>query len=265
MRHQSRNSVGRKRKRAVGWMIGLSVLLLGTGGALGAGLWAVLQGQPAQAVFRQQENTGRKEKGAEGKITDPAETAEEADQWNLILVNSQNPLPDDFSVNLKKIENGHAVDERIYDALQKMLADARAAGLQPLICSSYRTEEKQQKLFSDKVSRCLDEGYSWKEAEAEAAKWVARPRTSEHQTGLAVDIVDEDYQLLDEKQEDTQVQRWLIRHAPEYGFILRYPNEKWDITGIYYEPWHYRYVGKELAKEITEKNLCLEEYLSLTK
>ena len=94
--------------------------------------------------------------------------------------------------------------------------------------------------------------------------WVARPGTSEHQTGLAVDIVDQNYQLLDEKQENTPVQQWLMAHCTEYGFILRYPTGKSKITGIGYEPWHYRYVGSDAAREITDQGLCLEEYLDST-
>ncbi|MDY3692539.1 MAG: M15 family metallopeptidase [Dysosmobacter sp.] len=102
------------------------------------------------------------------------------------------------------------------------------------------------------------------EAENQASFWVARPGTSEHQTGLAVDIVDQNYQLLDEKQENKPVQQWLMAHCTEYGFILRYPTGKSEITGIGYEPWHYRYVGLDAAREITEQGLCLEEYLDST-
>ena len=91
--------------------------------------------------------------------------------------------------------------------------------------------------------------------------WVARSGTSEHQTGLAVDIVDMSYQILDKKQESTPVQKWLMVHCAEYGFILCYPTDKSALTGINYEPWHYRYVGAEAAKEIMESGLCLEEYL----
>ena len=94
--------------------------------------------------------------------------------------------------------------------------------------------------------------------------WVARPGTSEHQTGLAVDIVDTSYQILDEGQENTPVQQWLMAHCAEYGFILRYPTDKSEITGVGYEPWHYRYVGVEAAREIMANGLCLEEYLALT-
>lgn len=181
--------------------------------------------------------------------------------WKLLLVNPWNQLPDDFSVELKQLKNGHAVDERTYPDLQAMLDDARAEGLSPILCSSYRTLEMQQALFTNKVNRLLAAGYSRNDAEAEAGRWVAVPGTSEHQTGLAVDIVASDYQLLDERQENTAEQIWLMENAYKYGFILRYPREKSEITGIGYEPWHYRYVGQDAAKEIYENGLCLEEYL----
>lgn len=181
--------------------------------------------------------------------------------WNLILVNGDHPLPEDFQVpELTQLANGHAFDSRAYEALQNMLEAARADGLHPLICSSFRTWEKQNSLFTRKVNRYLEQGYSLQEAETMAAHWVARPGTSEHQTGLAVDIVDISYQLLDEQQEQTPVQRWLMEHCAEYGFILRYPKDKSDLTGVGYEPWHYRYVGEEAAREIMEQGICLEEY-----
>ena len=185
----------------------------------------------------------------------------EAD-WKLILVNGDNPIPQDFSVNLTQLRNGQAVDSRMYPDLQNMMDDARAAGLSPLICSSYRTEEDQEALYANKVSRLMDQGYAREEAEVEAARWVAVPGTSEHQLGLAVDIVAESYQVLDEQQEDTAEQKWLMEHAHQYGFILRYPQDKSHITGIGYEPWHYRYVGKEAAAKIYEDGICLEEYLT---
>lgn len=185
--------------------------------------------------------------------------------WNLLLVNPWNKVPSDFSVELTQLKNGHAIDKRAYPDLQDMMDAIRAEGLSPLICSSYRTNEKQQTLYNNQVSKYLARGYSQSEAETEAGKWVAVPGTSEHQTGLAVDIVDMNYQLLDEKQEDTAVQKWLMKNSYKYGFILRYPSDKSEITGINYEPWHYRYVGKEVAKDIYEQGICLEEYLDATK
>ncbi len=186
-------------------------------------------------------------------------------EWYLLLVNSWNRIPDDFSVELKQLKNGHAIDERAYPDLQDMMDAMRAEGLSPLICSSYRTNEKQKTLFDNKVSQYVSKGYSKTAAEAEAGKLVAVPGTSEHQTGLAVDIVDTSYQILDEQQENTQVQKWLIENSYKYGFILRYPSDKSDITGISYEPWHYRYVGKIAAKEMYEKGVCLEEYIDMLK
>ena len=188
--------------------------------------------------------------------------APKGDDWALILVNWEQALPDDFTIpDLTQLRNGHAVDSRAYPELQAMMDDARAAGLQPLICSSYRTMATQERLFEQEVQSWLAKGYAQKEAVDTAAMWVARPGTSEHQTGLAVDIVDMSYQLLDEQQESTPVQKWLMANCAEYGFILRYPTDKSAITGIGYEPWHYRYVGVEAAREIMGRGLCLEEYL----
>ena len=192
----------------------------------------------------------------------PASPGEESD-WRLTLVNPWNALPEGFTVELKELSNGHAVDERCYPDLQDMLDACREAGLSPLICSSYRSYEKQKSLYQNKIDRLRTQGYSAKEAQEEAGKAVAAPGTSEHQLGLAVDIVDVSNQNLDNSQEQTAVQKWLMKHSWEYGFILRYPNDKSEITGIIYEPWHYRYVGKEAAAEIQAQGVCLEEYLEM--
>lgn len=183
-------------------------------------------------------------------------------QWNLTLVNKWNLLPENHNPSLTQLKNGHAIDERAYPDLQDMMDDCRAAGLNPLICSSYRTMDKQKKLYKNKVDEYLAQGYSQKDAEAAAGELVAVPGTSEHQLGLALDIVDVANQVLVERQENTEVQKWLMKNSWKYGFILRYPTDKSDITGISYEPWHYRYVGKEAAKEIYEAGICLEEYLN---
>lgn len=185
-----------------------------------------------------------------------------SDGWSLILVNAQNPIPKSWSVSLKTLDNGQSIDERCYSDLQNMMDDCRACGLSPLICSSYRTWGKQESLFLDQVDKFRSLGYSQAEAEREAAKYNAVPGKSEHQLGLAVDIVDRGNQNLDESQENTEVQKWLMKNSWKYGFILRYPEGKSDITGIIYEPWHYRYVGKRAAKDIYKRQICLEEYLS---
>ena len=182
---------------------------------------------------------------------EPAVPAEAETEWNLRLVNAAHPLPEDFTVpELTQLRNRQAIDKRAYPALQQMMDDARGAGLQPLICSSYRTRATQARLFQNKADTLAKQGYSREEAEDRAAEWVARPGTSEHEAGLAVDIVDKNYQMLDEQQAQTPVQQWLMAHCADYGFILRYPTDKRDLTGIGYEPWHYRYVGEEAAKEI---------------
>lgn len=186
-----------------------------------------------------------------------------AEAWNLILVNPWHPIPEDYTVTLQDLGNGQAVDERCYEDLEAMLSDCRAAGNSPRICSSYRTWETQQTLYQNKVKRLIRQGYSRQRAETEAAKVVALPGTSEHQLGLALDIVDQSYQILDAKQEETAVQQWLMENSWKYGFILRYPNGKSEITGIIYEPWHYRYVGRQAAEQMQELELCLEEYIQL--
>lgn len=179
----------------------------------------------------------------------------------LTLVNFENTIPKDWKVDLVQLNNGQSVDRRIYDDLIAMLQAAKSEGLNPLICSSYRTNEKQEQLYQNKVSEYLSQGYSKVEASDKAAFWVARSGTSEHQLGLAVDIVSTKNQRLDRSQENTVEQRWLIQNSWKYGFVLRYPTNKNSITGVGYEPWHYRYVGKEHAKKINELGVCLEEYV----
>lgn len=144
-----------------------------------------------------------------------------------------------------------------------MMDDCLAAGLQPLICSSYHLEETQRQLFRQEVQSRLAQGYPQEETEKQAARWAARPGASEHQTGLAVDIVDLSYQVLDHEQENTAVQRWLMAHCAEYGFILRYPTDKSALAGVGYEPWHYRYIGVAAVRVIMDGGLCLEEYIML--
>lgn len=189
------------------------------------------------------------------------QTQEPDTPWNLILVNRWHPLPEGYQPQLMTLSNGKEVDERIYPYLQKMFDRARADGVYPIVASAYRTAEKQQSIMDEKIAEYKASGYSAEKAKTEAEKWVAIPGTSEHQLGLAVDIVDVNYQLLDTNQENTAVQKWLLENSWRYGFILRYPTDQTDVTGIVYEPWHYRYVGKEYAQDIYKKGLCLEQYL----
>lgn len=181
--------------------------------------------------------------------------------WYLVLVNKDNPIPDGYVPILAKVDGNYEVDERIANALNAMLKDCRKNGLDPMICSAYRTNDTQVSLFEAMVKKYKNKGMSDEEAVSAAKTIVAYPGTSEHQLGLAVDIVSTKYQVLDQKQEETKVYQWLKEHCAEYGFIVRYPNGKTDITGIIYEPWHFRYVGREAAWEIMSKGITLEEYL----
>ncbi len=177
------------------------------------------------------------------------------------LANAQNPLPENYTVELREIGGGRQIAAVCYDDLRQMFADCKAAGCSPAVCSAYRSWEKQKKLFRRKVNFYRRQGHSDADAIQLAGTVVAPPGTSEHQLGLALDIVDTNHWDLDESQESTPTQQWLMQNSWQYGFILRYPNNKSQITGVIYEPWHYRWVGREIAAEMHESGLCLEEYL----
>lgn len=182
----------------------------------------------------------------------------------LTVVNPWNPLPEDWVCDLVTLGDGRRVDSRCYEAFEEMMAACRDAGYAPFLCSAYRTQETQQSLYDNKVQRLMNSGMGEEEAKVEAAKAVAIPGTSEHQLGLAVDIVDANMQDLTDEQENTETQKWLMANSWRYGFIHRYPNDKTDITGIIYEPWHYRYVGKAAAQDIFNRDITLEEYVGKT-
>lgn len=177
--------------------------------------------------------------------------------WELILVNSEYTVPDDYEVKLLTLSNGEQVDERIYPELQRMFDDMRSQEVYPVVASGYRSLEKQTAILVKKYQDYREQGYSRKKASKAATEWVAFPGTSEHQLGLAVDI-NPDYSKTDAGEE---VYEWLENNSYKYGFIKRYAEDKKEITGIINEPWHYRYVGKEAASIMYEKNLCLEEYV----
>ena len=176
--------------------------------------------------------------------------------WNLILVNRNSYIPDDYKVELTELSNGEKVDSRIYPELQEMFNDARAQGYGLFVREGYRTQEEQQQLLNEKIEAYENEGKSKSEAKKLAEQWVAIPGTSEHQLGIAVDINADTT-----KSSSDDVYSWLAENAHKYGFIKRYPSDKTDITGVINEPWHYRYVGKEAALEIYSQGMCLEEYI----
>ena len=183
------------------------------------------------------------------------------DGIQIALVNPWNSVPDWYENDTVAINSWQYIDARCYDALMELLQACRDAGYEPYIASAFREHEHQIYLYNRKIQRLMDEGYSEAEARKLAGTVVAVPGTSEHELGLAVDLTDNDYRDLDEEQENTATQKWLMENSWRYGFILRYPNEKSAATGIIYEPWHYRYVGKATAKAVYESGLCLEEFL----
>ncbi len=194
---------------------------------------------------------------------EPSKTAPIARQndWRLLLVNKDHPLPQSYRSQMRELPNGLLIDARIYDDLMAMINEGESQGLDFVICSAYRSVEKQQELFDAQVAVEMSEGLNHEKAVEATATKVAPPGTSEHNLGLAADIVAFSYQKLDKGFCDTPECSWLRENAHRFGFILRYPEEKSSVTGIIYEPWHFRYVGKEVAEAIRQNGLCLEEYL----
>lgn len=183
-------------------------------------------------------------------------TASDRYGWELILVNRDNYIPDDYEINLMELSNGQKIDSRIYPYLQEMFDAARNAGVYPYVREGYRTTEEQQQILEDKIAAYRREGYTKRMAEETAMEWVALPGTSEHQLGIAVDINSDT-----SKCSRDDVYNWLLENSYKYGFIQRYPSGKTSITGVANEPWHYRYVGKEAAETIHQSGMCLEEYI----
>lgn len=192
--------------------------------------------------------------------TEPEPEEPKTEDWQLILVNYANPLPDDFSVELERVSGDYRLDKRIAPTFIKMIADAKADGINLQLFSAYRDPEKQKEIFQNKLSEHMSNGLSEEEAYKATEKWIAPPGTSEHHTGLVVDIATPDTGIT-ESFENTAAFQWLQENACKYGFILRYPKDKVDITKIQYEPWHYRYVGVEIAEIIWDNGYTLEEYL----
>ena len=189
-----------------------------------------------------------------------------ADGTEILMTNIWNPVPEGYEPELADLDSyygkeGMQVDPVCLDDLTAMIDACNAAGARAYVISAYRSPEQQQALFSGKVARLMAAGMSRTDAEAEATTVVLLPGTSEHHLGLAVDIIDTKLWALDERQAQMPAQQWLMENSWRYGFILRYPPGKTAVTGIIYEPWHYRYVGCALAAELYESGLTLEEYL----
>ncbi len=183
-----------------------------------------------------------------------------ASDWKLILVNEENPISEDYDVKLTTLKSKAKVNSQLMDDLQDMMDDCRAAGHDPLVISAYISYADQQKAFDTRVSELMSIGYLKDRAETEAVKTVAKPGTSEYQTGLAVDIVSESCKDKDaEALAGNETLQWLRENSWKYGFVERYTEAQAERMNVTYEPWHYRYVGKDAAKDMFEQDLCLEE------
>lgn len=210
------------------------------------------------------------EQQANAKPESKAQSASEQqditqDDWRLIVVNKQHPLPDDFSVSCERVAENQYADSRMSDQLLELMSAAKQDNVPLYIASSYRSLQRQQTLYQQTYQQHLRSGMTKEQAKEATEVYQAPPGTSEHATGLAFDIVGAEWfnahTDLTTDFDQTEAYQWLVKHAPEYGFILRYPQDKESVTGYHYEPWHYRYVGKENARAITQAHLTLEEYV----
>lgn len=182
------------------------------------------------------------------------------EDWRLVLINKQHSIPEDYTFELGNITSTMRCDERIIDDLRNMLQAAKEDKVNLVICSPYRDTARQEMLFNRKITRYMKQGMNFVEAHQLASQAVTVPGASEHQIGLALDIVSNKYTSLDEGFGETEEGIWLAENSYRFGFILRYPLGKEYITGIEYEPWHFRYVGVEAATVITKKGITLEEF-----
>lgn len=201
------------------------------------------------------------------KLIDSLPAEADIEDWNLILVNNWNALPDEFELDLVEVEPEKLIDRRIVDAYESWIAAAEAAGHQLYLASGYRSVERQQNNYDRSVNQYIHEGYSKEEAIEKTEEYIAIPKSSEHHTGLAVDIVDQQWIAegngLTPDYDTQESQHWLVDTMADYGFVLRYPKDTTELTDINYESWHFRYVGKENAQFIVEHDLVLEEYIEL--
>lgn len=192
----------------------------------------------------------------EDKTNDEEETILDLG-WELTLVNSNNKMPEDYEISLASIDASRQFDSRAIGDLKGMLSAARKSGVTNIWAqSTYRSVETQEKLFANKVNQYLKQGKSEEEAKRLTELTINKPGYSEHNLGLAVDFNYVNYDF-----ENTSAFKWLMENAEDYGFVLRYKKEKESITGVKYEPWHWRYVGKENAVKMNELDMCLEEYV----
>lgn len=214
-----------------------------------------------EGVYDEDEDTE-----TEGEVTkSPVEKEFSFDvsDWRLVLINKQHPISDDYEFKLgwRSIESKSIqLDDRILDDLLLMMQAAKKDGLNLVIRSPYRTFDRQVSNFNNRIREYMQKGLSYMEAYKVTSQVITVPGCSEHEVGLALDITSQSYIDLEQEFANTKEGKWLADHSYEYGFILRYPQGKEYITSIEYEPWHFRYVGREAASVMKEEDLCLEEF-----
>lgn len=184
----------------------------------------------------------------------------DAEKWNLAIINTKYPLPDSYAPTLSNAISGSNIqlDSRVSERYAEMYAAAKLSGCVLTPYSGYHSYALQETTYNRKVNFYVNQGISAEEANQKASAQVLPAGCSEHNAGLAMDIVSASSDFINTKE-----YKWLCENAYNYGFILRYPEDKTAITGMNFEPWHWRYVGTQAAKEMKEKNQCLEEYLGL--
>ncbi len=253
------------------------VLLIALVAGITFGTKAVIKSVKSKQSSLEAKVSAKAEKTDIKKQTDPAfdDTKQlvtiggvelDANFKNLLLVNGSHPLSEDYDYTKdlttipEEYHNGQLdqINKDIWPYLKAMIDDARKEGVNLSVWSPYRSYNIQQMLFNRQKQKQIEAGVPESEADAKAASIVARPGTSEHHTGLAADI-----NMADDAFENTPMYAWLTEHCQDYGFIMRYPKDKIDVTGVIYESWHYRFVGINVAKDIKNKGITLEEYLEL--
>ena len=248
-----------------GWIAALVLLVLVVVIVLCALLWhsrAGKQERSDNALSASQAQSLAAEPTPEPSPTPVPGPAVTASDWFVVLNGPGNPLPENFDPQTDAIDGaGYYLDSRAVEDFFAMEQAAQDAGLQLKVISGFRSADRQQQLYEQEVQDLLGQGLDQAAAEEQAQQVEQKAYESDHNTGLAVDLVPQYSQT---KNADTIIQtpeyQWLSEHAAEYGFILRYPQNKQDITGVEFKPWHWRYVGKELASFLVEQNLTLEEY-----
>ena len=268
----------RRRSRAIRRVAGLTVMLCVAAGGVSFLLTrraVVPSASAASAISMPAQSIADSTVSSAENTTAPANalglTADEARAILadplMVLVNHTSKMPDDYTFDTKECGSATAVNKTLQtvacDAFLSMQKAAAADGVTVWMQSGYRSVKYQTSLYERKTKYYLDKGYDNATAKEKAAAVVNPPGYSEHNCGLAADLNSPEHTTLDTGFADTAAFRWLCENAEQYGFILRYPKEAESVTGITYEPWHWRYVGPENAALLNQSGLCLEDAVAV--